>query len=184
MAALLEGKLEEHDREVAKKKKARGSGWEKRLRGRDFIGEGVEIVIEGQDRKKRKREQPWENDLRKARYSVALDQVLSSADKTAQITLLTALRHRSALRASLKDRDEVTLQPVLQWVHKNIREPRLVELSVEVAMNLLDIYSGNLGQSAQVDKMIERLHRRVRDEVEMAQQAWQTKGMLDMLKAT
>ncbi|CAI7578603.1 unnamed protein product [Penicillium viridicatum] len=184
MAALLEGKLEEHDREVAKKKKTRGSGWEKRLRGRDFIGEGVEIVIEGQDRKKRKREQPWENDLRKARYSVALDQVLTSADKTAQLTLLTALRHRSALRASLKDRDEVTLQPVLQWVHKNIREPRLVDLSVEVAMNLLDIYSGNLGQSAQVDKMVERLHRRVRDEVEMAQQAWQTKGMLDMLKAT
>jgi hypothetical protein len=33
-------------------------------------------------------------------------------------------------------------------------------------MNLLDIYSGNLGQSAQVDKMVERLHRRVRDEVE------------------
>ncbi|KAJ5970843.1 U3 small nucleolar RNA-associated protein 15 C-terminal [Penicillium vulpinum] len=185
MAALLEGKLEEHDREVAKKKKkTRGSGWEKRLRGRDFIGEGVEIIIEGQDRKKRKREQPWENDLRKARYSVALDQVLSSTDKTAQLTLLTALRHRSALRASLKDRDEVTLQPVLQWVHKNIREPRLVDLSVEVAMNLLDIYSGNLGQSAQVDKMVERLHRRVREEVEMAQQAWQTKGMLDMLKAT
>ncbi|CAI7581775.1 unnamed protein product [Penicillium discolor] len=184
MAALLEGKLEEHDREVAKKKKTRGSGWEKRLRGRDFIGEGVEIVIEGQDRKKRKREQPWENDLRKARYSVALDQVLTSADKTAQLTLLTALRHRSALRASLKDRDEVSLQPVLQWIHKNIREPRLVDLSVEVAMNLLDIYSGNLGQSAQVDKMVERLHRRVRDEVEMAQQAWQTKGMLDMLKAT
>ncbi|KAJ5482634.1 U3 small nucleolar RNA-associated protein 15C-terminal [Penicillium sp. IBT 31633x] len=184
MAALLEGKLEEHDREVAKKKKARGSGWEKRLRGRDFIGEGAEIVIEGQDRKKRKREQPWENDLRKGRYPVALDQVLSSADKTSQLTLLTALRHRSALRASLKDRDEVTLQPVLQWIHKSIREPRLVDLSVEVAMNLLDIYSGNLGQSAQVDKMVERLHRRVREEVEMAQQAWQTKGMLDMLKAT
>ncbi|KAJ6087538.1 hypothetical protein N7467_006452 [Penicillium canescens] len=185
MAALLEGKLEEHDREVAKKnKKLRGSGWEKRLRGRDFIGEGVEIVIEGQDSKKRKREQPWDHDLRKARYSTALDTVLASSDTTAQLTCLTALRHRSALRASLKDRDEVTLQPVLQWVHKSIREPRLVNLSVEVAMNLLDIYSGNLGQSTQVDKMVQRLHSRVRNEVEMAQQAWQTKGMLDMLKAT
>jgi U3 small nucleolar RNA-associated protein 15 len=185
MAALLEGKLEEHDREVAKKnKKLRGSGWEKRLRGREFIGEGVEIVIEGQDSKKRKREQPWDHDLRKARYSTALDTVLASSDTTAQLTCLTALRHRSALRASLKDRDEVTLQPVLQWVYKSIREPRLVNLSVEVAMNLLDIYSGNLGQSTQVDKMVQRLHGRVRNEVEMAQQAWQTKGMLDMLKAT
>lgn len=183
MQALLEGKLEEHDRKVAKQKKLRGSGWEKRLRGRDFIGEGVDIVIEGQDRKRRKKEQPWEHDLRKARYSAALDQVLASSDKTAQLTLLTALRHRSALRASLQGRDEETLQPVLRWVYKNITEPRLVNLSVEVAMNVLDIYSGNLGQSVQIDKLVERLHRRVRDEVEMAQQACQTKGMLDMLKA-
>lgn len=185
MQALLEGKIEEHDRQIAKKqKKLRGSGWEKRLRGRDFIGEGVDIVIEGQERKRRKKEQPWELDIRKGRYAVALDQVLASTDKTAQLTLFTALRHRSALRASLRDRDEVTLQPVLQWIYKHIREPRLVDLSVEVAMNLLDIYSGNLGQSAQIDKLIQRLHRRVRDEVEMAQHAYQTKGMLDMLKAS
>ncbi|PYH97118.1 small nucleolar ribonucleo protein complex subunit Utp15 [Aspergillus ellipticus CBS 707.79] len=183
MQALLEGKLEEHDRKVAKQKKARGSGWEKRLRGRDFVGEGVDIVIDGQDRKKRKKEQSWEHDLRKARYSAALDQVLSTNDKTAQLTLLTALRHRSALQASLQNRDEVTLQPVLQWVHKNIAEPRLVKLSVEVAMNVLDIYSGNLGQSAKIDKLVERLHKRVRDEVEWAHQASQTKGMLDMLRA-
>jgi len=182
MQALLEGKLEEHDRKVAKQK--RGSGWDKRLRGRDFIGEGVDIVIEGQDKKKRKKEQAWENDLRKARYSAALDQVLTGGDKTAQLTCLTALRHRSALRAALQGRDEVTLQPVLQWVYKNITEPRLVTLSVEVGMNLLDIYSGNLGQSAQIDKMVTRLHRRVRDEVEMAHQACQTKGMLDMLRAS
>ncbi|KAJ5621487.1 U3 small nucleolar RNA-associated protein 15 C-terminal [Penicillium herquei] len=184
MQALLEGKLEEHDREVAKKKKKeRGSGWDKRLRGRDFIGEGVDIVIEGQDRKKRKREQSWEQDLRKGRYAVALDQVLTGTDKTAQLTLFTALRHRSALRTALKDRDEVTLQPVLSWVYKHIREPRLVDLCVEVAMNLLDIYSPNLGQSAQVDKLVDRLHYRVRDEVEMAQNAFQLKGVLDMLKA-
>ncbi|KAJ5707501.1 U3 small nucleolar RNA-associated protein 15 C-terminal [Penicillium malachiteum] len=184
MQALLEGKLEEHDREVAKKKKKeRGSGWDKRLRGRDFIGEGVDIVIEGQDRKKRKREQSWEQDLRKGRYAVALDQVLTGTDKTAQLTLFTALRHRSALRTALKDRDEVTLQPVLSWVYKHIREPRLVDLCVEVTMNLLDIYSPNLGQSAQVDKLVDRLHYRVRDEVEMAQNAFQLKGVLDMLKA-
>lgn len=183
MKALLEGKLEEHDREVAKKNKTRGSGWEKRLRGRDFIGEGVEIVIEGQDNKKRKREQAWELDLRKGRYAAALDQVLGGPDKTAQLTLFTALRHRSALRAALKDRDEVTLQPVLSWVYKHIREPRLVDLCVEVAMNLLDLYSANLGQSAQVDKLVDRLHFRVRDEVEMAQNAYQLKGALDMLKA-
>ncbi|KAL1979577.1 hypothetical protein VTN96DRAFT_5550 [Rasamsonia emersonii] len=184
MQALLEGKIEEYDKKVAKKAKLRGKGWEKRLRGRDFIGEGVDIIIEGQDRKKRKKEQSWEHDLRKGRYAAALDQVLSTTDKTAQLTLFTALRHRSALRAALKGRDEVTLQPVLRWVYKHITEPRLVTLCVEIAMNVLDIYSGNLGQSAQIDSQVEKLHRRVREEVERAQQAWQTKGMLEMLKVS
>jgi U3 small nucleolar RNA-associated protein 15 len=184
MQALLEGTLGEHDRKVAKQKKQRGSGWEKRLRGTDFIGEGADIVIDGQDKRKRKREQSWEHDLRKARYPAALDQALSSTDKTAQLTLFTALRHRSALRAALQGRDEVTLQPVLQWVNKHITEPRLVRLSVEIALHVLDIYSGNLGQSAQIDKMVRRLHGRVRDEVEMSQQAYQTQGMLDILKGS
>ncbi|KAJ5288933.1 hypothetical protein N7478_001963 [Penicillium angulare] len=183
MEALLEGKLEEHDRAVAKKNKSRGSGWEKRLRGREFIGEGVDIVIEGQDSKKRKKEASWEQDLRKGRYASAMDQVLSGTDKNSQLTMFTALRHRSALRTALQDRDEVTLQPVLSWVYKHIREPRLVELCVEVAMDLLEIYSANLGQSAQVDKLVDRLHTRVRDEVEMSQNAFQLKGALDMLKA-
>jgi U3 small nucleolar RNA-associated protein 15 len=184
MQALLEGNIDKYDKKIAKKEKLRGRGWEKRFRGRDFTGEGVEIVIDGQDKKKRKREQGWEHDLRKGRYSVALDQVLSSTDQTAQLTLLTALRHRSALRAALRGRDEVTLQPVLRWVYKHITEPRMVGLCVEVAMNVLDLYSGHLGQSAQIDGQVEKLHRRVREEVERAQQAWQTKGMLEMLKVS
>lgn len=182
MEALLEGNLEEHDRKVAKKQ--RGSGWDKRLRGMDFVGESADIIIDGQEKKKRKREQKWEQDLRNGLYSAALDQVLSCADKTSQLTLFTALRHRLALRAALQGRDEVTLQPVLKWINKNITDPRLVKMSVEIAMEVLDLYSGNLGQSADVDKLFRKLHGVVRSEVEMSEQAYQTKGMLDMLKGS
>ncbi|RDW72425.1 snoRNA-binding rRNA-processing protein UTP15 [Aspergillus mulundensis] len=183
MEALLEGKIEEYDKKKNKDKKRQGSAWARRWRGLDFVGEGVDIIIDGNEAKRRKKEKGWELDLRKGRYAAALDTVLSSADRIAQLTLFSELRHRSALRAALQGRDEVTLQPVLQWVYKNITEPRLVRLSVEVGMNLLDIYSGNLGQSEQIDKMIERLHWRVRDEVDYAHQAFETKGMLDMLRA-
>ncbi|OJD11370.1 hypothetical protein AJ78_07850 [Emergomyces pasteurianus Ep9510] len=200
MQALLEGKLDEHDKRVAKQKKQnRGKGWEKRLRGMDFVGEGVDIVIDAQDpsasARKRKREQPWELDLRKGRYAAALDAVLSPSNtdnnnnttansKINTLTLLTALRHRSALRAALSGRDEVTLQPVLQWVYKSITDPRVVDMCVEVAMNILDIYSGNLGQSAVIDGIVEKLHVRVQEEVDRAQQAWMTKGMLGMLSVS
>ncbi|KAL4808777.1 WD40-repeat-containing domain protein [Aspergillus unguis] len=182
MDALLAGKIEEHDRKKNKNKKRQGSAWERRWRGLDFVGEGIDIVIDGNEAKKRKKEKGWELDLRKGRYGVALDTVLAGNDKIAQLTLFSELRHRSALRAALSGRDEVTLQPVLQWVYRNITEPRLVGLSVEVAMNVLDIYSGNLGQSEQIDTMVERLHWRVKDEVDFAHRAFETRGMLDMLR--
>ncbi|KAL1996479.1 hypothetical protein VTN49DRAFT_8079 [Thermomyces lanuginosus] len=181
MQALLEGRIEEYDRKQAKKRQ-RGQGWLKRFRGRDFIGEGVDIIIQGQDEKKRKKEAPWENDLRHGRYAMALDQVLATNDTVTQLTCLTALRHRSALRTALSGRDEITLQPVLRWVYRHIMEPRLVNLCVEVGMNILDIYSGDLGQSPEIDAQVRKLHKRVREEVERAQLAWQTKGMLEMLK--
>lgn len=186
MDALLAGKIEEHDRRVAKeqKQKSRGSGWDKRLRGMDFVGEGADIIIEGNDRKKRKKLHTWENDLRKGRYAAALDAALASGEKLKVLTLITALRHRSALRAALAGRDEVSLQPVLRWVHKSITDPRTVDVCVEVAMNILDAYAAHLGQSPAVDALVERLHRRVREEVDRAQQAWMTKGMLDMLKGS
>lgn len=148
------------------------------------MAKGVDIIIQGQDIKRKKKESDWESDLRHARYSEALDRVLAGTDKTAQLTLITALRHRSALRTALMNRDEVTLQPIMKWVYKYIMEPRLVNLCVEVGMNILDIYSGNLGQSADVDAQVIKLHKRVREEVDRAQQAWQTKGMLDMLKVS
>lgn len=186
MQALVSGTIDEHDRKVArerKRKETRGAGWDKkRLRGLDFVGEGADIVIDGQDRKSRKKERGWELDLRKGRYSSALDNVLSSGDKVSILTLLTALRHRAALRTALADRDEVTLQPVLKWVYKSIPDPRVVDLCVEVAMNILDLYAVHLGQETGIDALVERLHRRVREEVDRAQQAWMTRGMLDMLK--
>ncbi|KAK2747946.1 hypothetical protein FQN57_001537 [Myotisia sp. PD_48] len=186
MKALLEGKLEEHDRQVAKEKKKRGQGWEKRFRGLDFAGEGIDIVIDPtpDGKKRRKKEKGWEHDLRRGRYASSLDQVLESRDKLAVVTLISALRHRSALRTALAGRDEVTLQPILKWVFKSITDPRMVNLCVEVAMNILDIYSAYLGQSARIDQTIHRLHRRVKEETDRAQQAWQTKGMLEMLQSS
>ena len=73
MTALIEGNLEEHDR---KRDRKRTRGWEKRFRGRDFTGEGVDVIIEGNPKRRTKKLARWEVDLRKGRYAAALDQVL------------------------------------------------------------------------------------------------------------
>ena len=178
MQALIEGRIDEHDKKVAKK---RPSGWEKRLRGQDFTGEGADIIIEGNTGGKRKKEKVWENLLRKGRYGAALDRVLEERNLPDTVTLLTALRHRSATRTALSGRDDVSLQPIFKWVCTHITDPRHVSMCVDIGMLILDIYAQHMGESPQVDRLMGRLHTTVRVEVEKAQMACQTKGMLGML---
>ena len=178
MQALIDGNIEKLDKERAKK---RPRGWEKRLRGQDFTGEGADGIIEGNAREIRKREKPWEIKLRKGKYAVALDIVLEERELPATITLLTALRHRSAMRTALTGRDEITLRPIFEWTCTYITDPRYVSMCVDVGILILDLYSAQMGQSREIDRLMRRLHDTVRRQVERAQQAWQTQGMLGML---
>jgi len=83
----------------------------------------------------------------------------------------------------LKGRDEVTLQPILKWLNKAIGDPRIIRLTSDVSLMVLDIYSEQLGQSAEIDTLVERLRERVLDNVEVSQLAGSTQGMLEMLMA-
>ncbi|RDL37620.1 WD40 repeat-like protein [Venustampulla echinocandica] len=178
MQALLAGTVEEYD----KKNKKRTRGMEKKLRGMDFLGEGADVIIEGNESRKRKHEAPWERDLRQARYVQALDSVLEvNMPPITVLTLLTALKHRSAMRTAFQGRDETTVQPILEWVIKHITDPRYVNICVDSALLLLDIYSEHVGGSPDLERNFKLLHRRVRTEVERSQQACMTSGMLEML---
>ena len=99
------------------------------------------------------------------------------------LTVLTALRHRSAMRTALQGRDEITVQPILKWACKYIQDPRYLKVCVEVGLFMIDLYSEQMGQSPEVDALFKRLHGEVRRGVERAQQACQTDGMLGMLMA-
>ncbi|EHK98503.1 putative U3 small nucleolar RNA-associated protein 15 [Glarea lozoyensis 74030] len=124
MQALIAGTLEDYD----KKNKKRTRGVEKKFRGLDFVGEGADVIIEGKDRTiKRKSESGWEKDLRQGKYQRALDAVLEEGiPPVTVLTLLTALKHRSATRAAFQGRDESTVQPIIKWVSKHIKDPRYV----------------------------------------------------------
>tara|TARA_R110002003_G_scaffold722_2_gene21326 strand:+ start:10575 stop:11939 length:1365 start_codon:yes stop_codon:yes gene_type:complete len=100
MKALMEGKIEEYDRG---KKRKRGAGWEKRMRGKDYTGESADIVIEGNARGKLNTGQAWAHALRATQYAKALDLVMeskvySSTTPLHHQTLLT-LPHRTTTLA-------------------------------------------------------------------------------------
>lgn len=178
MQALIDGRIEELDRKRAKKIP---SGLKRRLRGRDFTGEGTDIIIEGNNRRRSAKLKPWEEMLRKGKYADALDCVLVNNNLPSTMTLLTALRHRSAMRTALSGRDEVSLQPIFKWTCKHITDPRYVTVCVDIGVLILDLYAAQMGQSKEIDSLTRRLHDQVRREVDRAQQAWQTQGMLGML---
>ncbi|MCJ1357292.1 MAG: hypothetical protein MMC33_007288 [Icmadophila ericetorum] len=178
MQALLSGSTEAMDKKSAKKIP---KGVQRGLRGRDFTGEGADIVIDGNKRELVKKPKPWEKALRTGKYFEALDKVLEAKDLGQILTLLTALRHQSAMRAALSGRDEETIRPVFIWVCKYITDPRHVAMCVDVSIHILDMYATQMGQSKDFDDLMRRLHEQVRREADRAQQAWQTQGMLGML---
>jgi U3 small nucleolar RNA-associated protein 15 len=180
MEALLAGKIEEYDKKKAKK---RGRGWEKRLRGKDFDGEDADIIIEGNDRRKVKTLKHWEKALHKGRYGEALDIVLDQKDRMTVLTLLNNLRYRSALRASLENRTDQTLRPIMNWVWINISIPTFTRICVEISMNIMDLYSRHLAEAPDLAAQTRKLHKRVLEEVDRAKQASSTKGMLQLLSS-
>jgi len=99
------------------------------------------------------------------------------------LTVLNVLRERSALNAALKDRDEASLQPIIRWLTKHVSDPRHIILTTRVTMLVLELYAGQLGQSQQIDNLVQRLHDKVRAQVENSQQACSTQGMLEMIMA-
>jgi len=181
MKALAAGEIEQYDQ--AQRKRKRGRGWEKRLRGKDYTGEGADIIIDGNERGKIRNHSKWERALRKGQYETALDLVLETNNRDEILTLLTALVHRSALRTALQNRNAQTLLPLLKWLRSAILDPRYVRLTTDTTMIVLDLYGEHLGQSPEVDKLIETLHQNVRQSLEVAQICWSTAGMLETLRA-
>ncbi|GJC98557.1 WD repeat domain-containing protein [Colletotrichum higginsianum] len=181
MAALIAGTLDQHD-SVTKTRKRKAAA-HRRL---ETLGEGQAEVIVAQDaRVSRAKEAAWQKAMRHGRYASALDQVLDPQGKDhsplAVLTLLLALRHRSAVRDALVGRDERTVQPVLKWTCNHIIDPRYVSVCVEVGLVLVELYAEYAAASAELFEGFRTLRRRVGNEVEKAQLACETGGMVESL---
>jgi U3 small nucleolar RNA-associated protein 15 len=176
--------LEKLDAQKAKRKRAAMTN-----KSMDLLGESVDVIIPtdtaGGRGGRRAKLKPWQRNFRQGRYAAALDEVLDMADEQYQpvtaLTLLVALRHRSALREALEGRDEMTVLPLLKWVSKYIADPRYLSICVDVAFHLLDIYSEHVGGSADLATLFQALLGKVSKEVEKAQMAIQTNGMVESL---
>lgn len=195
MKAIVAGEGDEYERK--QKKKDTRQGIRARDRGKDFKGEGADIVITGNDRPRQKKLSPWQTSLRKGEYAHALDLILPNErrkqfQKDDFFTCLTALRHRSALRVALADRSDERVTPLLQIILKYITYPEHVDLLQDVTLLLLDLYAYRAndwqnddgdGKGKEAYKLLMRIKARVRMCAEWADMANRTLGMLDMLES-
>ncbi|KAI7341984.1 hypothetical protein KC336_g23286, partial [Hortaea werneckii] len=148
-----EGTADEYERK--QKKRDLRQGIRARDRGKDFRGEGADIVITGNERSRAKKLKPWQSCLRKGEYKQSLDLVLTPSSSKGHnggaddggvskddiLTCLTALHHRSALRTALANRPSHALLPLLHFLLKQINSPRFVGLGTLVLGTLLDLYA-------------------------------------------
>nr|POF01247.1 u3 small nucleolar rna-associated protein 15 [Quercus suber] len=196
MEALIAGEADEYERR--QKKKDMRSGIRARDRGKDYRGEGADIVIAGNDHARAKKLVLWQVTLRKGKYALALDQVLNPKGTSSKefnsndvLNLLTALQHRSAMRAALSDRTPRQLVPLLQWMLKYLTYPRYLTLIYDTLLLTLDLYAHKLGawkdaeeeDGKEIEKLIQSIRKRVKHVVEQAQSAQEVEGMLTMLAA-
>ncbi|KAF1825450.1 WD40 repeat-like protein [Dissoconium aciculare CBS 342.82] len=193
MDAIVAGQGDEYERR--QKKKDKRQGILARDRGKDFRGEGADIVIVGNDRSKSKKLQPWQRSLRSGKYADALDQILppdtwrEGYNRDDFMTLITALRHRSALRTALADRSEERLIPILNLISRYIVDPRYLDILYDVMLIILDLYSQRLaewqgedGDAREVAMLFLRIRIRVRQSTEYAQNAHSICGMINLLE--
>ncbi|EJT76735.1 U3 small nucleolar RNA-associated protein 15 [Gaeumannomyces tritici R3-111a-1] len=177
-------------REKRKRNAAHSLALDKAGLSADFVIGDTAVTAKGGaatgGRKRRSAKEPrWQLDLRQQRYRQALDRVLDpaspEASRSAVLSCLTALRHRSALSHALEGRDEETVQPALQWACRHIVDPRYVSVCVDVGLHLLDQYAEFADRSPELERGFRNLRNQVVREVERAQMACQTGGMLETL---
>jgi len=134
---------------------------------------------------KKAKESRHDHFLRKFEYSKALDQVLKPyvmkkhPDYT--YSVLRELQRRNGLRTAIAGRDEKSLVPLLQYLHRNITDARFSAFLIEVIDLTLELYASTIGTCPQTDRIFVDIRKRVDKETRTLRQLMMLKGPLDLV---
>lgn len=107
---------------------------------------------------------------------------LQDIPPTTTFSLLTELSSRDALRLALSSRDAQSLTPILLFLLRHLTHTHFGPLAIQVTLVLLDLYASVVGQSPEVDDLLERMVVKVENELRMERDVLQgVKGMVEMV---
>ena len=126
--------------------------------------------------------QKFEHSLKQFQYKKALNQALEQNSPEVVYSLFEELIQRSgALEIALANRSESELMQLLNFISWKINDYRYQEVLLQVLRFVIDMYSGVMGNSPQVDELLTMgLLRQVSDEVQIDQELLQLKGQIDL----
>jgi len=153
----------------------------------DYVvgGSGATIAgatLEGEPKKRKLQE--YDVALKQFRYGDALDEALATRAPKVVAAVLEELGRRRGLTIALSNRDEETLEPILAFTVRYIKEPRFASLLVGVSHRLIDIYGDVAGQSETIDELFAKLKNQVAAEARVQKKLLHLVGVLEGLVAT
>ncbi|KAF9102314.1 snoRNA-binding rRNA-processing protein [Mortierella sp. GBA35] len=164
----------------AQEEQAHGGSYKYFVRGQRTAAEG-DFVVES---KKKRRLREYDRYLKVFQYGNALDACLrTNQPAVTTVSLIQELIHRDGLRQALSGRDDISLEPLAQFLVRNINNPRYTALLVDVTVVMIDMYTAVLGQSPLIDELFMRLRAKVKMEIAFQKQLLSVVGSMEMLFA-
>ncbi|RCH83564.1 snoRNA-binding rRNA-processing protein [Rhizopus azygosporus] len=150
------------------------------MRGQSNAPANDDFVVESTKRQKLRK---YDQFIKAFQYANALDEVLKTNFNSPPVVaaVLQELIHRDGLKAAITGRDDVSLEPLMRFLIRNIHHPRYTNLLVDVSEAVIDCYTRVFGQSPLIDDLLSRLTVKVKQEIQLQKDLIETMAALDML---
>jgi len=119
--------------------------------------------------------------LKRFQYRKALDAALETKQPVVIVSLLEGFIRRKALEVPLVGRDEEKLKLLLEFLWKQIVNPKYCNVLIKVMNSILDIYALILGQSKDIDNLFLKIKNQITLEINFQKQLNKIIGTLDLL---
>ncbi|XP_078252733.1 U3 small nucleolar RNA-associated protein 15 homolog [Rhinoraja longicauda] len=169
--------------EVTKKRKR--PSYRHFIKGKDYMPKKVDFLVSKPVRQHLKK---YDKLLKSFEVSRALDAVLQTnirvKNPEVTIAVMQELNRRGTLQNALAGRDEKQLAVILNFLNRNVVDPRFTAVLVNVAEIVIGIYSSVIGESSVIDKQFMKLQELIEREIDYQEELLGVLGMMDTLFAT
>ncbi|CCC67344.1 hypothetical protein NCAS_0A07860 [Naumovozyma castellii] len=162
-------------------KVTKSNNFQRMMRGSEYQGDQEHIIHNDKMKQQHKLKQ-FERYINQFKWNDALDSAfVPGMAKELTLTVLQELRKRGKIRVALYNRDESTLEPLLNWCLKGIEDIRSATVVADWIAVVIELYGNVLQNSPVLQEMIVSLRDKVRQEVYKAKEAQKIEGMLQLL---